>query len=295
MQHFDIENTYTDVTDQLIPVVNYRIKRQRTLKFLFLAYGFSLIFFFWEFATKYNNIDQETKNMIGDLYVPLLSFNIDKIIWQLVNIGFIFYSIRSEIEDSSKKLLFNFKLQFAVRIANLFFPWYMYSYVSTFVLPSVISINFQVFSQVFFLILSFINSANNYTLTFNKNHLVVPRNIISAIFISLLSCLFALSVLLVVYTGFIFSDDFMIYSKPEFVLVSVIVMFISYIVKILIDNRMTDKNKRMGPYYHGTFFILRFFPAIYLMFKFNMKTNIINLVATNYMTNIIMMDYFINH
>jgi len=303
MQRFDIENRYDDVTDQLIPVVNYRMKRQRSLKFLLLSYLVNMFIIIAFFIIGINNITKELRLELGDLFVPLICYEVDIIIWESVNIGYIYSAIKSEIEDSSKKLLFNFKLQFLVKIARLFFPWFIFMnsfskpkmvLLNIIIINFIISQNIQVFSQLFFLILSFINSSNNYTLTFNKNHLIVPRNIISNIFISMMMCFFAISLFGVIYIGFVFSDY--IYLKNKYLIISsVIIMFLSYIIKIIIDNRMTDKNKRMGPYYHGTFFILRFFPAIYLMIYFDFSTNVITLVATNYMTNIVMMDYFINH
>lgn len=160
-------------------------------------------------------------------------------------------------DESMRKLLFNYKLQFAVNLGLLFYPWYFYSLVSNILIFfTIINLIINFALRIFFLFLGFINASNEFYTQFGKSDIIVSRNIVSSIFVSIMLCIFALLTYLISYACFTSENALNITFCPAKwgLILSIIVGFSGFIGKILFDINLSNKRKRSSKY-HSVFFL----------------------------------------
>jgi len=219
-----------------------------------------------------------------------------EIFFNLVNISFIFFALynHNNLLTSQNLTITNYIYQSIYRIGVIFYPWYLHSvYI---VISYYILLNAgNLIIQFFFLILGIINSANeHYRIYSNKNFLLF-RNLLTGLFVSILLIAFGISLYFILNFLFFANHTPHFYDFKYKILISSSVAFISFILKILIDNNYVSNHKKPNCFYSIFFFLVRFGSVSYIMYLFDYYPNILQIIISNYYSNLVITDYLIKN
>jgi len=308
----DIENNSNNrsygynLIDMTSKLNNYSIKRKRSL-ILILALSFIQFVFYIisniNFLKEVNNY--ENKNMI-------INFTIIDIIFNILNILLIIISLISHknMNKSQNYIISSYIIQTIYRMCVIFYFMLIefiktdYKKIPINSLISYGSITLFIIQnggllviQFFFLILGLINSSNDYYKIFNNYIILKFRNLLSCLFISIITILFSIVLYFIINICYIFNyenafcpEDIKFWSIFLFSM-----PYVGFVLKILIDNYLTSKNKKSNWVYSLFFFIIRFIPILVICNLIKINPNYLQIIISNYYSNLVITDYLVKN
>jgi hypothetical protein len=293
----DMERGSYDTIDVSHKVDNYIIRRKRTLGVLTVL---NVVLYVLWWVISYENFDSKVKTVFW--------FNVIDMLRNTIYLEMLIMALykHREIEKSQNYVIMSYMMLNITNVILIFYPWYLYDIMDNYRI-SIYEIKMagQIVISFFFLILGIINVSNDYYRIYPKKMVIVFRNIISWLFLGITFTLFGLCIyiIMLLYStdekikdflkDFNINFDGIVELKIKNLILSmVIIAGLSFNMKIIFDNIRTTNNKDIGICYSIIFFILRFVPLTVLLYYMNMLYIIPNIIITNYMSNLVIMDYF---
>jgi len=303
--HYDIETIDTQeysLIDLQSKLNKYQIKRKKSLSIILGLTTIQLIFYCISYIDTFSTTTN--KILIGITIIDIL---VNLLIFTLILSALIFHK---KIKKSQSLIITSYVIQIFYKFCVLIF-FMIYEFVMFDIknitfdkLTSVGSITYFIFSsgiilvmQFFFLILGLINSTNEHYKIFNNVVVLKIRNILSFLFISIITICYMILLYLIINICYVFNYENNICSNDlkKWLIILITSPYIGFVIKILCDNYLIAKNRSINCFYSLLFFIIRFVPIIVICLLLNKYPNILQIIISNYYSNLVLTDYLVKN